>query len=126
MTFQLRRPPVPAIDDDGRSVLLIPLASHQGHAKVFPEDYQRLCVDGFVSPSWQLNCGVIRVADHRKNPQRVARLIAEAGPEVRVGYADGNPANLRRDNLVLRPFTRHRPDTHRGIRARPFSPPPSA
>jgi hypothetical protein len=122
VTMSTRRPPVPAIDPDGRAVLYIPLANTSDHAKVLPEDHCRLTSEG-VSPNWYMNCGSVRVADHRRNPQRIARLILGATGDVRVGYRDRNPYNLRRDNLVARPFNRGKRQPQRPT-ARPFAAPP--
>jgi hypothetical protein len=109
------RAPIEARDRDGRAILLVPLANSSHEARILPEDYQALVAQG-VSPHWCLN-GAVKVAAWPRNVQRVARLIMAPHGDVQVRHRDGDRLNLRRDNLVLRPFKRHKPPHRRASSA---------
>lgn len=105
------RTPLKALDRDGTAILLVPLANSTARARILPEDYQALIAHG-VSPHWCLN-GAVKVGAWPLNVQRVARLIMAPQGNVQVRHRDRDPLNLRRENLVLRPFTRRKPQPHR-------------
>lgn len=88
-------------DHDGRGIVLIPLANHPMPAKLFAEDYEWLRSRG-MSDQWTFNpnsagYGYVRCAVD--GLQTVARLLVQAGPGIIVRYHDGDPLNLRTDNL---------------------------
>lgn len=107
MTLVVRRPPVPTLDRDGRTVLHIPLANSQLVACVRPEDYDRLLDQGW-SGNWSFNCGHVKVSDWRRGPKRVARLIFGPEGDQRIRHRDRDPLNLRRGNLEGVPFVRRK------------------
>lgn len=90
---------------EGRRCVRVPLASGKGHAELFAKSFDTLTAAGF-SPLWSLNSngnGRAYVKARTTNNQRtVARLITQAGPGQQVDYLDGNPLNLRLDNLKVR------------------------
>jgi len=108
-----RDPIVPRImkDHDGRDVALVPVHHKRTtvHAKLFPEDWERLMKAGV--PDWW------RLLVQRPNPttvyayvavyfgpphyttRQVARLLTNPDPSYCVKYWDRNPLNLRLDNL---------------------------
>jgi len=94
---------------DGQQLVHVTLANSGQQATLYAEDYQRLMAAGF-SPCWgstadgQTHTYPTLWAYTDKGASRkvpVARLIvlAEAGQIMR--YADGNPLNLRSENLKL-------------------------
>ncbi|MBE7185483.1 MAG: hypothetical protein INR68_13890 [Methylobacterium mesophilicum] len=105
MTIVTRRPPIRARDIDGRDILRVPLANIDLCARVFPEDFDRLLIEGH-SPNWCWNNGMVKVRVDGK-PERVARLLRKPEGNARVGHADRDPLNLRADNLQAKPFKRH-------------------
>lgn len=96
-----------ACDNDGRAIVLVPLANYPVPAKLFEADFDALRAAG-LTDHWTFNNtgnghAYVR-AGHYSSPGKlitVARVIEGAGPRVAVKYADGNPLNLRRDNLYL-------------------------
>lgn len=102
MTIKPLRTPIRSTDRDGKAVLLVPLANSDKVAKVFPEDYDRLIARGF-SPNWCWNVRTVKVSDWKHNTPRVARLIMDVeGPAFHVRHRDGDPLNIRRDNLIVK------------------------
>jgi hypothetical protein len=59
---------------------------------------------------WWINNRIVQVPLPGGAPISVARLITEADSGYRVRYRDGNPRNLRRSNLTLRPFKQAKQD----------------
>jgi hypothetical protein len=56
-----------------------------------------------VSPRWTLSqAGKVMTGKNKT----LARLICEAGKGEQVKYADGDPTNLRRSNLVLTDYSK--------------------
>ena len=96
--------PTAGVDLDGKPVLYIRL--DPAHVcKLFPEDYARLVADGY-GPTWRFassgnGFGYVRVgrAKFAGRNRTVARLIVGPEPFRNVRHNDGNPLNLRRDNL---------------------------
>jgi len=112
MTIKPLRTPIRATDRDGKAVLLIPLANSDKLAKVFPEDYDRLIARGY-SPNWCWNVRTVKVSDWKHNTPRVARLIMDVqGPAFQVRHRDGDPLNIRRDNLIVKPVRTRQPGLH--------------
>jgi hypothetical protein len=88
-----------SIGPDG--YLRVPLGrSGQHEAIIALDDYQQLIELG-VSPNWQ-RCGGSVSAVTKKGNMLVGRILADARAGQRVHYKDGNPLNLRRDNLSVR------------------------
>lgn len=113
MTIRTLRPPVVSLDAAGRRILLVPLANCSKHARVHPEDYERLLAEGY-SPNWCLNRGTVKASDWRHNAPRIARLIAGVGPgdPVQVRHRNGDSLDLRSENLRVLPI-KMRNSTHR-------------
>lgn len=98
-------------DVDGQEVVHVPLANSQQRATLYAEDYRRLMAAGF-SRFWKyiqtgnghaypaLNA---YTSDGHNREVTVARLITGAGRGQRVRTVDGNPLNLRTDNLEFVP-----------------------
>lgn len=87
--------------DNGKSLVHVPLSRRgEQEAVIEQDDYQRLISAG-VSPNWHTVGGSV-TARTPKGQRLLGRIIlgAEEGQTVR--YQDGNPLNLRRDNLYLR------------------------
>ena len=95
---------------DGQQLAYIALGDSGRRATLYAEDYRRLMDTGF-SPCWQ------HTGDGRGHAYAtlgaynakgvdclvpVARLVAQAKAGQIVRYADGNPLNLRSENLKLR------------------------
>ncbi|MFK2904839.1 hypothetical protein ISP17_12820 [Dyella ginsengisoli] len=96
-------------DADGNRLAHIALAHTHERATLYAEDYERVLAQGF-SPYWAIASTGGRhryVLVQARSPSNigrsltVARLVAQAGKGQRVGYADGDRLNLRRENLVL-------------------------
>jgi len=96
-------------DADGQQLVHVVLADNGKRATLYAESYQRLMDAGF-SPCWQHtgdgrgNAYATLSAYNPKGTDRlvpVARLIAQAEAGQVVQYADGNPFNLRDENLKL-------------------------
>lgn len=106
MRVRERREPRFTIDPDGQKVVLVPLANYPAPARILLKDFEALARAG-VSDQWTLNGdGRHRyVRCHADRPGRplltVARCVARAGAKEVVRYQDGNPLNLRSDNLVM-------------------------
>ncbi len=87
---------------EGRHCVRVPLAGDRGHAELYAEDMEALTTAG-TSLRWSFNSSgngyaYVKAATHN-NMRTVARLLMQAGPGEQVDYLDGNPRNLRRDNL---------------------------
>ena len=88
-----------------RVCVRVPLANGAGCAELYEEDYEALMTQG-ISHKWSLNFngsgrrGYVKVCTSN-NVRTVARLIMKAPAGRAVSYLDGNPLNLRRDNLIL-------------------------
>jgi len=96
-------------DADGQRLVHVALANSQQRATLYAEDYHRL-MDAGWSPYWQHTQdghGNAYPTLGAYNPKgvdclvSVARLIAHAKAGQRLSYADGNPLNLRAENLKL-------------------------
>lgn len=106
--FAHRPEPVPFRDEHGRNCLRVPLDKHgRNHALVAAADYERVQRSG-ARGSWLLNeCGGGRSYVRVSAPRRrgglsllmPARIIVGAGPKTVVRYVNGNPLDLRPENL---------------------------
>lgn len=91
---------------DGKEVCYVPLGrgSNSAEATIYKEDYDLLMKLG-LSGNWlQTQQGYVTAASGRINPParlQVGRVLMDAKPGTQVRCLDGNPLNLRRDNLVL-------------------------
>jgi len=105
-----------AYDPDGTRVALVPLANSDQPARVLPEDLAEWRARG-LSLLWTVNpngrssytSALYVRAGCSAQPgclATVARAIARAAPGQAVKYRDGNPRNLRRDNLYVTPWPR--------------------
>lgn len=106
-----RRALIATRDQDGRRIVLVYLANG-AYARLFRTDFKRLVRLG-VSPNWFLNVAgsgthsYVRAAVPASfgwagTPAMISRLIVS--PRSRgqvVRHRDGNPLNLRRDNLEI-------------------------
>lgn len=104
MKLEPNRAPLHFVAPGGGRCVRVPLARHDASAIVDADDYNRLIAQG-VSPHWCVNLDgsktrrYVRVTIAGDNVRTVARLITGAGRGERVHYRDGNPLNLRGDNL---------------------------
>jgi hypothetical protein len=104
-----KRAPIPALDNDGREIYLVPLANTSLKARVLREDYHRLIAEGWSS-QWVWNCDSVKLNRYRQNLHRLGRLLMNPSEGFRVKHWDRDPLNLRSDtNLHVVPFKRHEP-----------------
>ena len=104
--IQSRTPYFGTDPKDGKHVVFVPLANGKGIARLLPEDFERLTVTGFTM-TWSLNSsghvGKSYIRAYQANASgtnvTVARVIARALPRQCIHYRDGDPTNLRADNL---------------------------
>lgn len=79
----------------------VPLARNgEAEATIDFEDYQYLVSLG-VSPNWQQSGRSVSARTPKGN-MLVGRILMDAKAGQRVQYKDGNPLNLKRDNLSIR------------------------
>ncbi|MCB4824280.1 hypothetical protein, partial [Roseicella aerolata] len=97
-------------DRDGAPIVRVALPCGAS-AKTDPKSFAALEAEG-VSLNWTFNengqrsrayvrVGMLNAAGTRNNLATVARLITQAPPGSVVHYRDGDPLNLRRDNLKV-------------------------
>ena len=80
---------------------IVPLSRQGKHeAIVNLEDYEFLLSLG-VSPNWQVSGGSV-IARTPEGAMLIGRILADAKAGQQVRYLDGNPFNLRRENLILK------------------------
>ncbi len=106
MSYEPLRPPQRGVDDRGRPVVRVPLASINAHAILDADDYDTLMALG-VSPNWSFSGRMVRAACPPLNTQRIARLIVNAPEGHAVRHKNRNGLDLRRENLFTVPITRH-------------------
>lgn len=83
-------------------LVFVPLANSDKAATLDANDFQSLMAKE-VSPRWTLSqAGKVMTGKNKT----VARLICEAGKGQHVKYADEDPTNLRRSNLVLTNYSK--------------------
>lgn len=91
--------------ETGEELVAIPLAKDRGEAILSATDWDRLNALGLTT-NWCLNGAngrqyVRAPVDTIGKLVTVSRAIAGAGQDQIVRYVDGNPLNLRRENLVV-------------------------
>lgn len=91
---------------DGKTAR-VPLGrSGNDHAEIALHDYQELIALG-LSANWSATKGYVQCRalavdyGHSRGVPLVARVLLGAKPGQTVRYSDGNPKNLRRENLTL-------------------------
>jgi hypothetical protein len=93
-------------DSVEREVVYVPLGRSGAKAAIiWKDDLDQLMSLG-IGNRWYTNKDQNYVLCFGNRPNKrlmVARLLLNAGPGARVQYKDGNPLNLRRDNLTLVP-----------------------
>lgn len=95
-----------ALDADGKKIVYIPLASTTERVRMQQFDFERLMQLGF-SRFWFLSSNgrgpaYVRCKGKTDGGQfSLARLLMRPRSNQVVRYRDGNPLNLRRDNLYL-------------------------
>lgn len=106
--------PVQVVEDHGREVVLVSVNKAADKvALIYREDYELLLALG-VPPNWVTTPQSMSVCCTGKGARKlgVARILVDAGAGQRVVYLDGNPLNLKYDNLKLEshgmPFRRDR------------------
>jgi hypothetical protein len=90
-------------DKDGNQVASVFLGLYQKqHCLMYYEDYEAIITLG-VSPNWccTQRGNVVAYNSIDMRPLGIARILLDAGPGEAVRYRDGNPLNLRRENLYL-------------------------
>lgn len=90
-------------DKDGRQIASVFLGLYQKqHCLMYYEDYCYVMSVG-VSPNWSCTQrgNVVAYNSVDMRPLGIARILLDAGPGEAVRYRDGNPLNLRRENLYL-------------------------
>ncbi len=97
--------PIELKKEDGRLLALVPLGrSSNVFAELWIEDWDFLIKLG-TPGNWTLmgHNRHVGVSSHRAsgNKLSVARILKNAGPGETVQFADGNPHNLRNENLRL-------------------------
>lgn len=84
-----------------KGIAIVPLSRNgKSQATIDLEDYELLMSLG-VSPNWQCAGGSV-VARTPKGPMLVGRILTDAKAGQQVRYLDGNPLNLRRENLIIK------------------------
>ena len=99
-----------------RKLVAVPVTTVKSKFILYEDDWKDLIALG-VSPLWHYyhKMAIVRSAG-KEIP--VARLIRDARPHQLVTSLDGNPFNLRKDNLILAPgYSRFRA---RDMIVRPF------
>lgn len=94
-----------SVDKDGRAVVGVRLSKSHQCAWLYEEDYERI-VEEYGAPSWRLTPNgngqaYVRFKQYGLNARNVtvARLVAGDFDRTGVKYKDGNPLNLRSENL---------------------------
>ncbi len=105
MAFISHNPTVLTEPKDNSSVVLVPLSSGKGYAKINEEDFLRIREEGYTG-KWFLNSdrvgGIEYVRTfHKTNNKSVSRLILNPPPGYVVRYRNTDRTDLRRCNLVL-------------------------
>jgi len=112
--MQHKKPPkfTETTDTDGQAVVLVELNNIPGvSVKLLKDDFSSLADRGLNNYSWyavRTKNFLYAVTPDRTTGRPVLRTVASLvlNPKKReqVTYKDGNPFNLRRDNLILRRF----------------------
>lgn len=105
MTNESNRIPEHFTDTDGAACVRLPLAGDAGSVILDRDDFDALTAQGLTA-NWCFNragkraFGYVR-AGYRGEFRTVARLVVQAGKGEHVRYRDGNPFNLRHENLEV-------------------------
>jgi hypothetical protein len=99
--------PIDIVEEGTRLLARVPLGGEPGlYAEMWKDDYDFLVKLG-LSPNWACyrskNAFYVTAAavDTPSNRVLVARVLVDADAGQVVRYADGNPLNMRRENLRL-------------------------
>jgi hypothetical protein len=95
--------PLSLQNEGKKTVVFIPIGRlrKQRYAVLYFEDYLALVKNG-LTPNWSAAGKGYVVAPNKEKTQYIARVLLSAREKERISYKDGNPFNLRRENLVLR------------------------
>lgn len=90
---------------DGRVLAQVPLANHDRAVVLDKADYDR-ALAALGDTAWRLvevnGRAYVRAQDPRSgNPVTVARLLLDEPQRAGIRYANGDPLDLRRSNLVI-------------------------
>src|SRR5262245_54692542 len=86
------------MDEDGEDALVrVPLSKSDNEVILYQEDFDRLYQAG-LDPRWKLMLGQVYTRGRKKTC--IARLILDGRKGEKIQYLDGNPLNLKRDNLL--------------------------
>jgi hypothetical protein len=95
------------LDEEGNRLILVPLDDDKApkYAMVYEIDYEDM-MDLGLSPMWRIRkdrkqIRVVVGLPAIRQDVAVARIIIGAGEGQAVGYANGNPLDLRSSNLVI-------------------------
>jgi len=110
----VRHAPIRFTDDHGRECLKVPLDRYgRQYATVTESDYRAIQGAG-ATGAWYLNSnghgGSYARIHFNKTRLMPARIIAGAGPRSVVRYVNGDPLDLRPENIVLRKGAAKRDD----------------
>jgi len=99
-----KRQPIFTSDENGASVVLVPLATGQT-ARVDPADWEALLLRG-ISPNWTRNTAgpgfaYVRARGPGRGLVMIAREVVGARPREIVSHRNGDRLDLRRSNLKL-------------------------
>jgi hypothetical protein len=86
--------------ENNEHIVIAPLSNSSSKVRLLEGDYEYLDSLGVGLP-WKLFQGYVAVRNNNKDIS-IARLITAAGKGQTVSYADGNPLNLKRANLVIK------------------------
>ncbi len=91
--------------DDGRTVALVGLGrAGDPIAMIYLDDFEFLMQLG-ITANWTCmpvgNYVTCNSYNNSGSKLQVARVLLDAGPGTSVRYVDGNPLNLRRENLTV-------------------------
>lgn len=99
--------PITTVQEGTREVARVPLGRNASlHAEIYRDDFDFLVKLG-LSPNWSSyknvtgNYVTASAVDTPSKHVLVARVLMDAGAGQVVRYADGNPLNMRRENLRL-------------------------
>jgi hypothetical protein len=96
---------VQTVEQDGKTIVRVPLGrSHDKFAEIEQDDFDFLTKLG-VSPNWNRLAPRDYVTASARTASgshiQIARVLLNAGPGEGIKYGDGNPLNLRRENLKV-------------------------
>ena len=84
-------------DGDLTPMVSVPLTNVNESAILYQDDFDLLMSLG-LDARWRLNANLVIARGNGQIP--VARVIADSKKGEKVQYEDGNPLNLRRENLL--------------------------